>query len=271
MTGLWERLFESISFAWEQSKNCVLERKRRIARAGRTFASRGQSEPEFFCREWGCALGAIKLPGKKVVEQIVSPCITGGNTSFAIGVASPKTRPQSKCFYVGKIRNYKKRLTSLNAKTSFKIASITKVFTSALLTYYAVQDKKLWSKPLGAYHPPGMPALPPSFNKMTLLNLANYTSGLPQDNEDPFGTHTLPEYLPEPYTTLSMYSYLHDGNVAPSGTGSTFSYSNLAFALLSHTIPEAARKQGSPFAKLLKDRITNLLKELFQNKFSILV
>jgi D-alanyl-D-alanine-carboxypeptidase/D-alanyl-D-alanine-endopeptidase len=201
-------------------------------------------------------LGSTKLPGKRTIERIIAPYMKAGNIGFAIGAAILQAKRKSAHYLLGKIRNYRCDELQVDEHTNFQIASITKIFTAALLTRHAVRDKSLWSKKVGAYHPPGMAPLPAPFKRITLLNLANYTSGLPQDNEYPAA---LPQYVPEPYTSLSMYSFLNEGNVSPSGVGTTFSYSNLAFALLSHALPEAVGRRGYPFARLLKDDITDPL------------
>jgi CubicO group peptidase (beta-lactamase class C family) len=62
----------------------------------------------------------------------------------------------------------------------------------------------------------------------------NYTSGLPQDNiEQPVA---VPPYLPEPYAMPGMLSYLNESPPSLSRPNASFSYSNLAFAIMSAII-----------------------------------
>jgi CubicO group peptidase (beta-lactamase class C family) len=76
---------------------------------------------------------------------------------------------------------------------------------------------------------------------------------LPDDASDL--TVDVPQPLPQPYTKASMYGYLHDGNVTVDGTGTTFTYSNMAPSLLANAIPVAVGSDLD-FASLLAQEIT---------------
>lgn len=143
-------------------------------------------------------------------EQQVKDAIEGvlgslpADVGFAIGVASPQFAPSTGIFFfVGNLLNYKQEAKELSDATCFEIASNTKIFTAALLTHYSIKDPNLLNAKVVSYHPRGMPALPSSFSDITLLELANYTSGLPEDDKD---ATDQPEHMPQPYNALSMYA-----------------------------------------------------------------
>ena len=177
-----------------------------------------------------------------------------GDVAYVVGVASPHF--DSQIFVNGTLLDYNGNPLPFHNDVPFEIASISKVFTAALLTYHARQNPALWTTSLTSCSPPSLPSLPPSFDNITLLSLANYTSGLPED--DRVLTVDTPSPLPQPYTTLNMYSYLHDDNVTVTGTGTTFTYSNMAAALLANAIPAAIGSELS-FAELLARDITGPL------------
>lgn len=176
-----------------------------------------------------------------------------GIVGYAVGVASPEFGGQ--LFFDGALVDYR-NVTMAFDEARFDLASISKVFTAALLTRCALRDPELWKRSVTSCVPRGFPPLPPAFDPITLLNLANYTSGLPADYSDT--SIDVPTPLPEPFTAPSMYGYLNGGSVAVSGTGTTFTYSNLAPALLAEAIPVAIGSKLR-FAELLASEITDPL------------
>ena len=194
---------------------------------------------------------------------IVAP--TGGEVSdlleqfnapvgYVVGVVSPQFKEE--LFFFGSLSNYNGDPMPFHGDIPFEIASLSKIFTASLLTKYTVENPELSTMSVTACTPPGMASLPASFDPITLLNLANYTSGLPDDSSDV--TDDIPQPLPEPYTKASMYGYLHDDNVPVSGTGTTFTYSNMAPSLLANAIPVAVGSDLD-FASLLAREITGPL------------
>jgi CubicO group peptidase (beta-lactamase class C family) len=200
-------------------------------------------------------MSTIKLPTQADIEWLVSPVTSGSDQiGFAIGVASPQLdAPQ--LYFVGAMPNYLVERVKIGPDTYFELASNSKIFTTTLLAYYAQQNPDLLSAAVTAYTPQGMAPLPDSFSGITLQNLANYTSGLPADNET---ATDWPQYLPQPYTSASMYGFLHDGNVPVTGTGTAYTYSNLAVSLLADALPQAAGATQD-FPDLLWENITNPL------------
>ena len=97
---------------------------------------------------------------------------------YAVGVVSPQFNEQ--LFFFGSLTNYNGNPMPFHGDIPFEIASLSKIFTASLLTKYAVENQDLLSTSVTACTPPEMASLPRSFDPITLLNLANYTSGLPE-------------------------------------------------------------------------------------------
>lgn len=196
----------------------------------------------------------ITVPTAEQVAAIIEGDKQRKDVGFAIAIASPQfDSPQF--YFVGNLIDYNSQPLTYRRDTRFELASNTKIFVAALLAYYAQQNPALLTSSLGSYQPPGMASLPDSFNAIALQNLANYTSGLPQDND---GAPDEPDYLPQPYTEKSMYAYLHDGNVSVSGTGTAYTYSNMGFALLALSLPVAVQSTQT-FGELIRSELTGPL------------
>src|ERR1043166_382045 len=178
-----------------------------------------------------------------------------GVVGYAVGVASPQFDAPL-LFLDGALHDYQDKPMTFDGDVRFELASISKVFTAALLADYANGNPDLLTTSITSCQPHGLRPLPTAFDGITLLNLANYTSGLPEDDSDV--SVDVPKLLPQPYSVASMYGYLHDGNVAVSGPGTTYTYSNLAPSLLAQAIPVAVGSQQS-FGELLAQEITGPL------------
>jgi CubicO group peptidase (beta-lactamase class C family) len=116
---------------------------------------------------------------------------------------------------------------ALNRDTLFEIASISKTFTATLYALFI----RSHSSALGDFiHPKGPLRISASLAGIPLDSLMNYTSGLPQDNDD--GTVDTPPFWPQPYSELGMLSYLDAAPPSISPPGELCRYSNLAFAIM---------------------------------------
>jgi len=178
----------------------------------------------------------------------------GPDVGYAVGVASPYFKPF--LALPGALLDQSGNPMTFDGDVPFELASISKVFTSALLTRLALRDPELWTKSITSCVPDGLPSLPAAFDPITLMDLANYTSGLPEDDADT--SIDVPTPLPSPFTELALYQYLHDGNVPVSGPGTTYTYSNLAPSLLAISLPTAVQSELS-FGGLLAREITGPL------------
>jgi D-alanyl-D-alanine-carboxypeptidase/D-alanyl-D-alanine-endopeptidase len=151
----------------------------------------------------------------------------GSGLGFAIGCASPHISTQGKIFYEGSITNQYQVPIPLCGDSYFEIASITKTFTATLYAHL-LPDKKIT---VGQFL--GAAKIGSQFSQIPLSTLANYTSGLPEDNGS---TSVMPPYWPAPYSVAGMLGFLNMTALTPKDNGREYTYSNLAFALLAHIL-----------------------------------
>jgi serine-type D-Ala-D-Ala carboxypeptidase/endopeptidase len=141
----------------------------------------------------------------------------------------------------------------LDGDTVFEIGSITKVFTALLLADMVERGEVALDDPVAKYLPSAMPggvSLAMHDRKpITLLDLATYTSGLPNmpDNFTPID----PVNPYADYTVAQLYSFLN-GFAPRFDPGTHYEYANLGFGLLGHTL---ALRAGRSYEDLLVERI----------------
>ena len=134
--------------------------------------------------------------------------------------------------------------------TSYRIGSITKVFTTTLLA--ALRDRGIvgLDDPVARYLPPDvkLPSDPTGAPAITLRHLATHSSGLPR-----LPINLVPK-AGDPYGGYSV-QLLYDGLAKTRldfATGTRESYSNLGAGLLGHALERAA---GEPYETLIKKHI----------------
>jgi len=121
----------------------------------------------------------------------------------------------------------------VNAKTLFEIGSITKTFTTTALASMVDEGKVKLSDPVQMYLPKGV-KLPIKNNKpITLLSLANHTSGLPRLPTNMPMKNSLDPYAD--YSTELLYEFLNKHQLADE-VGTKQEYSNLGMGLLGHVL-----------------------------------
>ena len=124
--------------------------------------------------------------------------------------------------------------------TQFRIGSLTKQFTAAAILLLQQDGKLKTSDPVGRFYPNS----PGAWSKVTLRNLLNHTSGIPDVD---FGLvaksslHT-PEELMEGKTEKALEF--------PPGT--KMKYANINFMLLGRVIEKAS---GEPYCQFMQERI----------------
>jgi CubicO group peptidase (beta-lactamase class C family) len=142
----------------------------------------------------------------------------------------------------------------LNGDTIFEIGSVTKVFTSLLLTDMAARGEVAVSDPISKYLPADVKAPMRNNQSITLTDLATHTSGLPRlptnftpkDPANPYADFSVPQL----YQFLSTYTLARD-------IGSQYEYSNLGGGLLGHLL---ARRAEMSYEALVRTRITEPLR-----------
>jgi len=127
--------------------------------------------------------------------------------------------------------------------TRFRLGSITKQFTAALVMHMVEQGQIDLTAPTTRY----LPDYPkPNGDRITIHQLLNHTSGIPGYTELPvFGAARLPQ---KPAEFMKMFSHL-DLLFEP---GSKYSYNNSGFFLLGVILEKVS---GKPYEQLLRERI----------------
>lgn len=137
----------------------------------------------------------------------------------------------------------------LDGDTLFEIGSITKVFTSLLLSDMVGRGEVALDDPISKFLPPGVTAPQRNGREITLADLATHTSGLPRmptnfapaDAENPYADYTVDRL----WSFLSGYQLTRD-------VGASYEYSNVGVALLGQLL---ARREGVDYETLLNRRI----------------
>ncbi|HEX4825361.1 MAG TPA: serine hydrolase [Candidatus Polarisedimenticolaceae bacterium] len=137
----------------------------------------------------------------------------------------------------------------LNGDTLFEIGSTTKVFTSLLLADMVSKGEVALTDPVSNFLPEGVKMPERNGRKITLVDLATHTSGLPRlpsnlaprDTSNPYADYTVRQL----YDFLSGYRLSRD-------VGSQYEYSNLGAGLLGHVL---ALHVGQDYETLVRTRI----------------
>jgi serine-type D-Ala-D-Ala carboxypeptidase/endopeptidase len=182
---------------------------------------------------------------ERLVASHIQPLIDDGSyAGIVVGIVEPQGR---RVFSYGSTSRAKDLKPS--AESVFALASITKVFTGALLADLKLRGVVRLDDSIATFLPPGiiMPGSPMS--RVTLLDLATHTSGLPRmaTNAAAVGVAS----RQPPYSVRQMYDFL--SHYQPrQRPGAQFLYSNIGIALLGHILERAS---GIPYERLLEQRI----------------
>jgi D-alanyl-D-alanine-carboxypeptidase/D-alanyl-D-alanine-endopeptidase len=180
-------------------------------------------------------MGGIIEPKEDQLRDLVSPYLNvqPKGLGFALGYASQTFANYGRLYFAGNVQNQFGSALRLTETTPFEIASISKTFTSTLYTLLFRSSGS--TKTIGDYIiPNGRLPISPALANITLDQLVNYTSGLPTDNSD--GTVGTPRLLPQPYSLPAMLSFLNSSPPTLTEVGTSYTYSNLAFAIMSAII-----------------------------------
>jgi serine-type D-Ala-D-Ala carboxypeptidase/endopeptidase len=138
--------------------------------------------------------------------------------------------------------------------TVYEIGSVTKVFTSLLLADMVQRGEVKLDDPVSKYLPATVKVPERGGKKITLLDLATQSSGLPRmpsnfkpkDPSNPYAD----------YTPAQMYEFI-SGYELTRDPGTKYEYSNLGVGLLGHALTLRA---GKDYETLLRERILKPLK-----------
>jgi CubicO group peptidase (beta-lactamase class C family) len=144
--------------------------------------------------------------------------------------------------------------TKIDAHTNFRLASFTKQFTAACIMLLAHDGKLHYDDHITDF----FPEFPEYGKSITVRNLLNHTSGLP-DYEDLLMKqypNTPPEQVPQ-ILDAGVLKLLEQQTSGEFPAGSKWEYSNSGYAVLAMIVEKVS---GKPFGQFLHDRIFSPLK-----------
>ncbi len=169
------------------------------------------------------------------------------NTQLSIAIIDA-----GKTEYIGVIKKGNTLEVIDNKDRVFEIGSITKVFTSILLSDLVNKQEVALDETLQEQFDFTLKEA----GDITVLELANHTSGLERDPSN----YDSPDFDPKDpfanYTTELLHSYLKDEIALNSISGSRYEYSNLGMGLLGHIV---SQKAGKTYEDVLQEIILNPL------------
>ena len=189
---------------------------------------------------------------RKIDSLALSHLENSANCGLSIGVIHDGVTEQ---FFYGSVNKNSSDLP--NPETMYEIGSVTKTFTSLLLAHTINKGKLKGDADIRKYLPGTYPDLEYKGQPITLLNLANHTSGLPRipanlmmqpgfDLNDPYKN----------YTEEMIWEYLRTFKL-DTLPGTVESYSNLGVAVLGLILEKVYHK---PLEELMHEYITALFK-----------
>ena len=177
-------------------------------------------------------------PTEAAITQFGNELLNTKNTvGFAVGVIENGHEYRR---YFGSVRRGSNQAP--DGKTLFQLGSITKTFTAALLSHAVKEGVANLDDPLAKYLP-GV-AMPISNTPITLLDLADHSSGLQRTPNTKGRTSTSYEQMNDELRSLRL-------KFEP---GSGYLYSNLAFGLLSEALMNAYHART--WAEVMEKEVT---------------
>lgn len=141
----------------------------------------------------------------------------------------------------------------LDGNTIFEIGSMSKVFTSLLLSQMVQRGEMALNDPVAKYLPATVKVPQRDGKQITLVALATHTSGLER-----MPTNFTPENENNPFVDYSaeqLYQFL-SGYTLTRDPGSKYEYSNLGAGLLGFVV---SRRAGKRYEELVRKRICDPL------------
>ncbi len=139
--------------------------------------------------------------------------------------------------------------TKIDAHTNFRLASFTKQFTAACIMLLVRDGKLHYDDHLTDF----FPEFPEYGKSITVRNLLNHTSGLPDYGELLMKQYpnTPPEQVPQ-ILDAGVLKLLEQQTGGEFPAGTKWEYSNSGYAVLAMIVEKAS---GKPFGQFLHDRI----------------
>lgn len=197
------------------------------------------------------AAAPAAAPSDTQIKSILADRIDTGKKSVGIvvGIIGPQG---SRTVGYGKLSATDPR--SPDGETVYEIGSVTKVFTSLILADMVQKGEVKLDDPVSKFLPASVKVPERNGKKITLLDLATQSSGLPRmpnnfhpkDPANPYADYT-PAQL---YEFLSGYELTRD-------PGERYEYSNLGVGLLGQAL---SLRAGKDYETLVRERILKPLK-----------
>lgn len=143
----------------------------------------------------------------------------------------------------------------VNQNTFFNIGSITKTFTTLLLANMVKQGIVNLNDPIEKFLPPSVKVPQLNGMKITLEDLADHTSGLPEWPSNVWLNNTV-GYINPNYNATQMYQAISDTKLTRE-PGAQVQYSSFGIGLLGHIL--SLKSGGIRYEQLVKDRILDVL------------
>ncbi|MCE0724128.1 serine hydrolase domain-containing protein [Legionella resiliens] len=137
----------------------------------------------------------------------------------------------------------------ITSNNLFDIGSITKSFTALILLQLQTEDKLTLDDRLGKWLPQY-----PNWKNITLRQLLNMTSGIPNYSEDDEFSKEMESNLDKVWTDEELLKYAHPEKPLKKKKGNLFEYSNSNYILAALVIEKVT---NDTFANQLKLRIIN--------------
>ncbi|MBN9228128.1 MULTISPECIES: serine hydrolase domain-containing protein [Legionella] len=137
----------------------------------------------------------------------------------------------------------------ITANNLFDIGSITKSFTALILLQLQTEDKLTLDDPLGKWLPQY-----PNWKNVTLRQLLNMTSSIPNYSEDEEFSRKMEAHLDKIWTDEELLKYAHPEKPLKKRKDNLFEYSNSNYILAGLVIEKVT---NDTFANQLKLRIIN--------------
>lgn len=189
---------------------------------------------------------AAALPSQRATAQVVGRLTDSGQIhGLVVGYVSSR----GQVVYGFGHRGEDRRSKAPDGKTVFDIGSITKTFTGLLLAQSVMMGQVHVSDAIGPFLPPGLLPAKSPLARLTFLDLATHTAGLPAVPDN------LPGHDPRNpmagYSTERLLRYLATADLS-SAPGREFLYSNTGAALCGFLV---ARLAHTDYATLVRQRI----------------
>jgi CubicO group peptidase (beta-lactamase class C family) len=189
---------------------------------------------------------AQALPSERATAHVVGHLTEPGRVH---GLVVGFVTPQGRVAYGFGHRSENTRSKPPDDKTVFEIGSITKAFTGLLLAQAIMLGKVRVTDPIGPYLPPGTLSPNAPLARVSFLDLATHSSGLP----------SAPDNLPakDPLNPMAGYStglllqYLPTASLA-FPVGRDFLYSNTGAGLCGYLL---ARQAKTDYETLVRQQI----------------